>query len=120
MLLFVLGSRQGELALLKFLHLVLLFFCILESLETPLLLHFGQIAYDLVICVFLLLQFLLHALLVQIADLQLPHQLIHGITVEKLLVAHDTYITTSLLPWLYLVLFLFCPIRLNWVWPLLE
>ena len=54
----------------------------------------------------------------QVTDLEFTHQLIHGISVEELLVTHYADFAPALFPGLYLFSLDGCSIWLHRVWPL--
>ena len=87
-------------------------------MQASLLLDLGQIRHNLVIGILLFLELLLHALLVQVSDLELAHKLIHSISIEKLLVTHYADLASALLPRFYLLRLDRRSIRLNRVRPL--
>ena len=67
-----------------------------------LLLGLGQIGNDLVVDVLFPRQLLLQLLLVQVAQLQLTHQLVHGVAVKELAIADLAYFTPNLILWVFI------------------
>ena len=56
----------------------------------------------------------------QVTNLELAHQFVHGVTIQKLLVAYDADIPSTLLPRFNLIMLFLGLIWLNRVGPLLE
>lgn len=74
-------------------------------MQSALLLGLGETGDDLVVDVLLPLQFFLHHFLSQVSQLQLPHQLIHCVSVEEFSVANLADFSTFLTHCLVFVLF---------------
>lgn len=92
-----LGLCHSELVFIDLLGPVVLVLLHLHDSNFILLLDFGQLVDQLVVSVSIAHQAFLHLFLVHISHFQLGHQLIHGVTVQKLCVAYFADLADTLL-----------------------